>query len=170
MCIISTYVNIVFVTKTGAPSPFEWPLIMPCGSGGGDGGGGDGGGGGGGGGGDGGGGSGGGSGDGGGDGGGGSGGGGGDGGGGGGGGGGGRDGGGGGGGGGGDCGGLICNVCSYIHVWFTDKLSGFPWLAGLSDGTVSQLLVLAKLAYDGTNDDRLIFNDLGGTMETLGMM
>ncbi|KAL5517569.1 hypothetical protein EMCRGX_G003135 [Ephydatia muelleri] len=48
--------------------------------------------------------------------------------------------------------------------------SRFPWLGNVSDQTIPQLLVLAKLAYDGTNEDRLIFHGLTGTMETLGLL
>ena len=50
------------------------------------------------------------------------------------------------------------------------KSSCFAWLGGVSDETISQLLVLAKLAYDGTKQDQLIFHDLGagGPLKTLG--
>ena len=52
----------------------------------------------------------------------------------------------------------------------TDQSSRFPWLSGVSDETISQLLVLAKMAYDGTKLDRLIFCDLGADApsKTLG--
>ena len=50
------------------------------------------------------------------------------------------------------------------------KTSRFTWLNDVSDETISQLLVLAKLAYDGTKQDQLIFHDLGagGPLKTLG--
>ena len=51
---------------------------------------------------------------------------------------------------------------------FTDKPSRYPWLGDVSEETISQLLVLAKLAYDGTKEDRLIFHGIGGALETLG--
>ena len=35
---------------------------------------------------------------------------------------------------------------------FTDKQSRFLWLPNVSNDTISQLLVLAKLAYDGTKE------------------
>ena len=38
----------------------------------------------------------------------------------------------------------------------------------MSEETISQLLVLAKLAYDGTKEDQLIFHEIGGALETLG--
>ena len=51
---------------------------------------------------------------------------------------------------------------------FTDKPSRYPWLGDVSEETISQLLVLAKLAYDGTKEDQLIFHGIGGALETLG--
>eukprot|EP00731_Ephydatia_muelleri_P002922 Em0001g2922a len=51
-----------------------------------------------------------------------------------------------------------------------NKPSTFPWLGDVSDQTIPQLLVLAKLAYDGTNEDQLIFHGPSGTMETLGLL
>ena len=51
---------------------------------------------------------------------------------------------------------------------FADKPSRIPWLRDVSDQIIPQLLVLAKLAYDGTNEDQLIFHGPSGTMETLG--
>eukprot|EP00731_Ephydatia_muelleri_P002898 Em0001g2898a len=51
-----------------------------------------------------------------------------------------------------------------------DNPSRFPWLGDVSDQTIPQLLVLAKLAYDGTNEDQLIFHGPSGTMETLGLL
>eukprot|EP00731_Ephydatia_muelleri_P002940 Em0001g2940a len=48
--------------------------------------------------------------------------------------------------------------------------STFPWLGDVSDQTIPQLLVLAKLAYDGTNEDQLIFHGPSGTMEALGLL
>ena len=52
----------------------------------------------------------------------------------------------------------------------TDQSSKFPWLSGVSDETISQLLVLAKMAYDGTKQDQLIFHNLGAKspLKTLG--
>ena len=49
-----------------------------------------------------------------------------------------------------------------------DEPSRFPWLGDVSDQTISQLLVLAKLAYEGINENRLIFQEPSGTMESLG--
>eukprot|EP00731_Ephydatia_muelleri_P002935 Em0001g2935a len=51
-----------------------------------------------------------------------------------------------------------------------NKPSTFPWLGDVSDQTIPQLLVLAKLAYDGTNEDQLIFHGPSGTMEALGLL
>ena len=51
---------------------------------------------------------------------------------------------------------------------FTDKPSRFPWLRDVSEETISQLLVLAKLAFDGTKEDQLIFHGRDGALETLG--
>ena len=48
-----------------------------------------------------------------------------------------------------------------------DKPSRFPWLGDVLDQTISRLMELAKLAYDGTNKDQLIFQWTSG-METLG--
>eukprot|EP00731_Ephydatia_muelleri_P027446 Em0019g319a len=48
--------------------------------------------------------------------------------------------------------------------------SRFPWLGDVSEQAISQLLVLAKLAYDGTNEDQLIFHKPSGTLETLGLL
>ena len=52
----------------------------------------------------------------------------------------------------------------------TDQSSRFPWLSCVSDETMSQLLVLAKIAYDGIKQDRLIFHDLcvDSTLKELG--
>ena len=53
-------------------------------------------------------------------------------------------------------------VTGALSILFsTDQSSRFPWLSGVSDETISQLLVLAKIAYGGTKQDRLIFYDLG---------
>ena len=38
----------------------------------------------------------------------------------------------------------------------------------MSEETISQLLVLAKLAFDGTKEDQLIFHGRDGALETLG--
>ena len=51
---------------------------------------------------------------------------------------------------------------------FTEIPSRYPWLGDMAGETISQLLVLAKLAYDGTKEDRLIFHGIGGALETLG--
>ena len=51
---------------------------------------------------------------------------------------------------------------------FTGKPSRFPWLRDVSEKTISQLLVLAKLAYDGTKEDELIFHGRDGALTTLG--
>ena len=62
-------------------------------------------------------------------------------------------------------------VTGVLSISFsTDQSSRFPWLLGVSDETISQLLVLAKIAYDGTKQDRLIFHDLGADspLMTLG--
>ena len=59
-------------------------------------------------------------------------------------------------------------VTGVLSISFsTDQSSRFPWLSGVSDETKSQLMVLAKIAYDGTKQDRLIFHDLG-VHSTLG--
>ena len=49
-----------------------------------------------------------------------------------------------------------------------DKPSRYPWLGDASYEIISQLLVLAKLAYDGTKEDQLIFHGFSGALETLG--
>ena len=62
-------------------------------------------------------------------------------------------------------------VTGVLSVSFsTDQSSRFPWLSGVSDETISQLLVLAKQAYDGTKQDQLIFHELGDgvSLKTLG--
>ena len=62
-------------------------------------------------------------------------------------------------------------VTGVLSISFsTDQSSRFPWLSGVSDETISQLLVLAKIAYDGTKQDQLIFHDLGADspLKTLG--
>ena len=51
---------------------------------------------------------------------------------------------------------------------FTGDPSTLLWLGDVSGETISQLLVLAKLAYDGTKEDRLIFYEQSGTFQTLG--
>ena len=51
---------------------------------------------------------------------------------------------------------------------FTDKPSRYPWLGDVSDEFISQLLGLAKLAFDGTKEDQLIFHGFSGALETLG--
>ena len=43
-----------------------------------------------------------------------------------------------------------------------------PWLSDVSEQTISQLMILAKLAYDGTKEDQLIFYEQNGILETLG--
>ncbi|KAL5503432.1 hypothetical protein EMCRGX_G010383 [Ephydatia muelleri] len=48
-----------------------------------------------------------------------------------------------------------------------DKPSRYPWLGDASYEIISQLLVLAKLAYDGTKEDQLIFHGFSGALETL---
>ena len=62
-------------------------------------------------------------------------------------------------------------VTGVLSISFsTDQSSRFPWLSGVTDETISQLLVLAKIAYDGTKQGRLIFHDLGvdSPLMTLG--
>ena len=44
----------------------------------------------------------------------------------------------------------------------------FSWLSDVSEQTISQLMILAKLAYDGTKEDQLIFYEQNGLLETLG--
>eukprot|EP00731_Ephydatia_muelleri_P007421 Em0003g1669a len=59
--------------------------------------------------------------------------------------------------------------CQYIEVIGFDKPSRYPWLGDASYEIISQLLVLAKLAYDGTKEDQLIFHGFSGALETLGV-
>ena len=62
-------------------------------------------------------------------------------------------------------------VTGVLSISFsTNQSSRFPWLSGVSDKAIFQLLVLAKMAYDGTKLDRLIFHDLGADspLKTLG--
>ena len=66
---------------------------------------------------------------------------------------------------------MLIAVTGVLSISFsTDQSSRFPWLSGVSDETSTQLLVLAKIAYDGTKQDRLIFHDLGADspLKTLG--
>ena len=44
----------------------------------------------------------------------------------------------------------------------------FSWLPDVSEQRISQLMIVAKLAYDGTKEDQLIFYEQNGILETLG--
>ena len=65
----------------------------------------------------------------------------------------------------------VANVApQYLICIADDNLTAncTTWLHNVSNETISKLLELAKLAFDGTNKDELIFHGRVRALETLG--